>query len=223
VDVLAGDLAGDFAGVFAGDFTGDFAGDFWGDFSGVLAGEVAGDFAGDFAGVFAGFLAGVFAGVLAGDFLGVGFAFLVEGVSSAGPAAALLLGVFFGEPGIFVQIGGVDVCLLSLCLGALPADAPGQLHVPWHDGHPLGVDGAQVRVFEQADEVRLGSFLERLQRRGLEPPSFHEVGPNLPYEALERRPAEEQVGGLLVPPDLPQRDRPRTEPVRLLHASRRWL
>jgi len=48
---------------------------------------------------------------------------------------------------VLKNTGGVDVCLLSLRSGALPADAPGQLHVPWHDGHPLGVDGAQVRVW----------------------------------------------------------------------------
>jgi len=31
--------------------------------------------------------------------------------------------------------------------GPLPTDAAGQLHVPRHDGHPLGVDGAQVGVW----------------------------------------------------------------------------
>ena len=44
-------------------------------------------------------------------------------------------------------------------LGALSADAAGQLDVLGHDGHALGVDGAQVGVLEEADQVGLGSLL----------------------------------------------------------------
>ena len=41
-------------------------------------------------------------------------------------------------------------------LGALATDAAGQLDVLWHDGDTLGVDGAEVGVLEEADNVRLG-------------------------------------------------------------------
>ena len=41
-------------------------------------------------------------------------------------------------------------------LGALAADAAGQLNVLGHDGNALGVDGAQVGVIEDADDIRLG-------------------------------------------------------------------
>ena len=47
------------------------------------------------------------------------------------------------------------------CLGALAADAAGELDVLGHDGDALGVDGAQVGVLEEAHEVRLGGLLER--------------------------------------------------------------
>ena len=40
-------------------------------------------------------------------------------------------------------------------LSTLSADAAGKLDVLGHDCHPLGVDGAQVGVFEEADEVSL--------------------------------------------------------------------
>ena len=40
-------------------------------------------------------------------------------------------------------------------LSALSADTAGQLDVFGHDGDTLGVDGAQVGVLEQTDEVRL--------------------------------------------------------------------
>jgi len=37
------------------------------------------------------------------------------------------------------------------------------LDVLGHDGHALGMDGAKVGVLEQANEVRLRSFLKGLQ------------------------------------------------------------
>ena len=54
---------------------------------------------------------------------------------------------------------------LSHFLGALAADPPGQLDVLWHDGHALGVDGAQVGVLEQADQVGLGSLLKTREEK----------------------------------------------------------
>jgi len=39
----------------------------------------------------------------------------------------------------------------TVSLGAFSADSPCQLDVLGHDGHPLGVDSAQVGVLEQAD------------------------------------------------------------------------
>ncbi len=46
-------------------------------------------------------------------------------------------------------------------LGTLTTDAAGKLDVLRHDGHALGVDGAQVRILEEADQVSLGSLLQR--------------------------------------------------------------
>uniref|UniRef100_A0AAQ4PXQ6 Core Histone H2A/H2B/H3 domain-containing protein n=1 Tax=Gasterosteus aculeatus aculeatus TaxID=481459 RepID=A0AAQ4PXQ6_GASAC len=43
---------------------------------------------------------------------------------------------------------------------SLPADAAGQLDVFGHDGDPLGVDGAQVGVLEQAHQVSLAGLLQ---------------------------------------------------------------
>ena len=54
-------------------------------------------------------------------------------------------------------------------LGPLSPDPPGQLDVLGHDGDPLGVDGAQVGVLEQPDQVCFGSFLESHHGRRLEP------------------------------------------------------
>ena len=53
-------------------------------------------------------------------------------------------------------------------LGALATDAAGELDVLGHDGHALGVDGTQVGVLEESDEVRLGSLLKRQHGVALE-------------------------------------------------------
>ena len=44
-------------------------------------------------------------------------------------------------------------------LGAFASDTARQLDILGHDGHTLGVDGAQIRVLEQTDQVGLGRFL----------------------------------------------------------------
>lgn len=38
-------------------------------------------------------------------------------------------------------------------LSSFSTDSSGQLDVLWHNGHPLCVDGAQVGVFEETDQV----------------------------------------------------------------------
>ena len=82
-----------------------------------------------------------------------------------------------------------------------------------HDGDALGVDGAQVRVFEQADQVRFGRFLERQDRGGLESQVRLEVLRDFADKALERKLADQKFGGLLVLADFPKRDGTRAVPV----------
>ena len=54
----------------------------------------------------------------------------------------------------------VNLCfLMKGFLGAFTTDTAGQLNILGHDGHTLSVDGAQVGVFEETNEVSLRSFL----------------------------------------------------------------
>ena len=85
-------------------------------------------------------------------------------------------------------------------LGALAADAPGKVHVLGHDGDALGVDGAQVGVLEETNEVGLGRLLEGHDGGALEAQVGLEVLGDLADEALEGELADEQLGGLLVLP-----------------------
>jgi len=103
-------------------------------------------------------------------------------------------------------------------LSTLTTDAPGQLDVLRHDGDTLGVDGAQVGVLEQTDQVSLAGLLKSTNGSGLEPQVSLEVLSDLPDQALEGQLADEELGGLLVPPDLPESHGTGPVPVGLLHS-----
>ena len=102
---------------------------------------------------------------------------------------------------------------------AFTANTAGELNVFGHDGNPLGMDGAKVGVLEESNKVGLGGLLEGQDGGGLEPEVGLEVLGDLPDEPLEWKLPDEELGGLLVPPDLPQGDGSGPVPVRLLDAS----
>ena len=70
-------------------------------------------------------------------------------------------------------------------LCTLPTDPPGQLDVLGHDGDTLGVDGAQVSVLEQPNQVGLAGLLQGTDGSGLEPQVSLEVLSNLTNKTLE--------------------------------------
>ena len=104
-------------------------------------------------------------------------------------------------------------------LSPLAADPPGQLDVLGHDGDPLGVDGAQVGILEETDEVGLAGLLEGHDGGALEPQVSLEVLSDLPDQTLEGQLADEELSGLLVPPDLSESDSAGPVSVGLLDAS----
>ena len=104
-------------------------------------------------------------------------------------------------------------------LRALATDAAGKLDVLGEDGDALGVDGAEVGVLEQADEVGLGRLLEGHDRGGLEAEVRLEVLGDLTHEALEGQLAQEELGRLLVATDLAERDGAGPVAVGLLHTA----
>ena len=69
-----------------------------------------------------------------------------------------------GDEGAPVPLRSVPALVVThvVCgrLRALATDAARQLDVLGHDGDTLGVDGAQVGVLEQANQVRLGRLLQ---------------------------------------------------------------
>ena len=104
-------------------------------------------------------------------------------------------------------------------LRSLSADAAGELNVFGHDGDTLGVNGTQVGVLEEANEVGLRSLLKGEDGGSLEAQVTLEVLSDLADETLEGELADEEVGGLLVPTDLAEGDSSGAVAVGLLHAS----
>ena len=115
----------------------------------------------------------------------------------------------------FVLVGGQS----TLNLSALAADPARQLDVLGHDGHPLGVDGRQVGVLEEADQVGLGRLLEGQDGGRLEAQVGLEVLRDLADQALEGQLADQQLRRLLVLADLAQGDGTGAVAVGLLDAA----
>lgn len=67
----------------------------------------------------------------------------------------------------------------AIRLVALTTKAAGELDILGLDGNTLGVDGAQVGVLEEGDEVRLDRLLESTDGGGLESEIRLEVLSNL--------------------------------------------
>ena len=107
-------------------------------------------------------------------------------------------------------------------LSSLSTDTAGQLDVLGHDGDTLGVDGAQVGVLEQTDEVSLAGLLESHDSRGLESQVSLEVLGDLSHQTLEGQLADEELSGLLVSPDLTESHSSGPVSVGLLHSSSGW-
>ena len=104
-------------------------------------------------------------------------------------------------------------------LSTLSTDTSGQLDILWHDGDTLGVDGAQVGVLEESDEVSLSSLLESHDSGRLESEISLEVLSNLTNKSLEWQLADEELGGFLVTTDLTKGDGSWTVAMWLLDSS----
>ena len=102
---------------------------------------------------------------------------------------------------------------------AFAADAAGELDVLGHDGDALAVDGAEVGVLVESNEVSLAGLLQGHDGEPLEAQFLLEVLSNLTHKPLERQTAEEELSGLLVLADLAQGHGARPEAVGLLHPT----
>ena len=91
-------------------------------------------------------------------------------------------------------------------LRALATQATGQLDVLGLDGDTLGVDGAQVGVLKQGDEVSLNGLLQSTDGGALEAQVALEVLSDLTDETLEGQLPDQELSRLLVATDLTESD-----------------
>ena len=104
-------------------------------------------------------------------------------------------------------------------LCSLSADSAGQLDVLGHDGDSLGVDGAQVGVFEQTNKVSLASLLKSHHSGALETQIGLEILSDFSHKTLEGQLADQQLGGFLVTTDLTKSDCTRPVTMGLLDST----
>lgn len=85
------------------------------------------------------------------------------------------------------------VLVVDLDLSTFSTDASSKLHVLGHDRNSLSVDGAQVGIFEEADQVALGRFLQGHDRSALESEIGFEVLSDFTNKSLERQLADQEL------------------------------
>ena len=105
------------------------------------------------------------------------------------------------------------------CSGSLTSDSSGELHILWHDGNSLGVDGAEVGVLEESNHVGLSSLLKGKDGGGLESKVGLEVGSDFSDESLERKLSDEEFSGFLILSDHSEGDGTWSESVSFLHSG----
>ncbi len=101
-----------------------------------------------------------------------------------------------------MYLNEVAVAGAASFLSTLSTDTASQLDVLGHDGHTLGVDGAQVGVFKETDQVSLASLLQGHNSGALETEIGLEVLGDLTDQTLEGQFADQQLSALLVTTDL---------------------
>ena len=109
--------------------------------------------------------------------------------------------------------------MLVSYLRTFTTDTTSELDILGHDGNTLGVDSAQVGIFEESDEVSLGGFLQGQDGRSLESEVGLEVLGDLTDQTLEGQLADQQVGRLLVTTDLTKSNSSGSVTMRLLDTS----
>ena len=96
------------------------------------------------------------------------------------------------------------------------------MNILGHDSNTLGVNGTQVGVLKESNEVGLGGLLEGEDSSTLETKVGLEILSDLTNKTLEWSLADQEIGRLLVLADLTESDGTRTVTVRLLDASCGW-
>ena len=111
---------------------------------------------------------------------------------------------------------------LAKDLSSFSTDSSSQLDVFGHDGDPLGMDGAQIGVFEETNQVSFRGFLQGSDSSRLESKVSLEVLSNFSHQSLEWELSDQQLGRFLVSSDLTKSNSSWSVTMRFLHSSCCW-
>ena len=104
-------------------------------------------------------------------------------------------------------------------LSTFSTDSPGELDILGHDGDSLGVDGAQVGVLKETNQVGLASLLQSHNSAGLESEISLEVLGDFSDQTLEGQLADQKLCGFLVTSDLTESNSTGPVSVGLLNST----
>jgi hypothetical protein len=104
-------------------------------------------------------------------------------------------------------------------LSTFTTDAACQLDVLWHNGDTLGVDGAQVGVLKETNQVGFTRLLKSQDSGTLESEISFEILGNFTYQTLEWQLPDEKFSALLITSDFTKGDGSWPVSMWLLHTS----
>ena len=99
------------------------------------------------------------------------------------------------------------------------SDSASKLNILWHNGDTLSVNGTEISVFKESNQISLSSFLQRRHGTALEPKIGLEILCDLTNKTLERKFSDQKLRTLLILSDLPQGHCTWPETMRLLHTT----
>ena len=105
---------------------------------------------------------------------------------------------------------------------SVSSDSLGELEVTGHDGNSLGMDGAQVGVFEQGHQVGFSWLLEGQNSWALESELLLELVGDFSNESLEGELSDEEVSWFLIFSNFSEGNCSGFEAVGFLDSSGDW-
>jgi hypothetical protein len=107
-------------------------------------------------------------------------------------------------------------------LGAFASNTACQLDVLGHNGDTFGMNGAQIGVFKQSDQIGFAGFLQGANGGRLETQIGLEVLCNFTNQTLKWQFADQQFGRFLIPTNFTESDSTRTITMWFLDTAGGW-
>ena len=112
--------------------------------------------------------------------------------------------------------------LMMRFLSSFSTNAACELYVLWHNGYSFCMDGAQVCIFKETNEIGLGSFLKGHDSTGLESEICLKILSNFTNQTLEGQLSEQEFCRFLVSSNFSKSHSSRPISVWLFNSTSGW-